>query len=130
MTEDNRASFETFVAAKVDTIGRLLTDVASGGSDEIRAVLGHQGAEVSDLDVERARYVLPWKSYWDLRELNASSPDLVSQDMVDTAWKICCSFYGQEAAEVAVQEVLAGLSDGLTLDQAAENSLPKPPPQQ
>lgn len=127
MTEDNRASFETFVAAKVDTIGRLLTDVASGGSDAIREVLGHQGAEVSDLDVERARYVLPWKSYWDLRELNASSPDLVSQDMVDTAWKICCSFYGQELAEDAVQQVLAGLSEGMTLDQAAENALPRPP---
>ena len=127
MSEDNRASFETFVAAKVDTIGRLLTDVASGGSDAIREVLGHQGAEVSDLDVERARYVLPWKSYWDLRELNASSPDLVSQDMVDTAWKICCSFYGQELAEDAVQQVLAGLSEGMTLDQAAENALPRPP---
>lgn len=127
MTEDNRASFETFVAAKVDTIGRLLTDVASGGSEEIRAVLGHQGEEVSDLDVERARYVLPWKSYWDLRELNASSPDLVSQDMVDTAWKICCTFYGQEESEVAVEDVLAGLSDGMTLDQAAEQALPRPP---
>lgn len=127
MTEEERRSFETFVAAKVDTIGRLLTDVASGGSEEIRSVLGHQGAEVSDLDVERARYVLPWKSYWDLRELNASSPDLVSQDMVDTAWKICCSFYGQEQAEAAVQEVLAGLSDGMNLDQAAESALPKPP---
>ena len=127
MTEDNRASFETFVAAKVDTIGKLLTDVASGGSEAIRAVLGHQGEEVSDLDVERARYVLPWKSYWDLRELNASSPDLVSQDMVDTAWKICCSFYGQEEAEAAVQDVLAGLSDGMTLDQAAEQALPRPP---
>jgi len=126
MSEDERAGFETFVVAKVDTIGRLLTDVASGGSDTIREVLGHQGAEVSYLDVERARYVLPWKSYWDLRELNASSPDLVSQDMVDTAWKICCSFYGQEHAEAAVQEVLSGLSGGMSLDQAAENALPPP----
>jgi len=127
MAEDNRGAFETFVAAKVDTIGRLLTDVASGGSEAIREVLGHQGAAVSDLDVERARYVLPWKSYWDLRELNVSTPDLVSQDMVDTAWTICCSFYGQEPAEAAVQEVLSGLSQGMSLDQAAESALPPPP---
>jgi len=127
MTEEERRSFETFVTTKVDMIGRLLTDVASGGSEEIKAVLGHQGAEVSDLDVERARYVLPWKSYWELRELNASSPDLVSQEMVDTAWKICCSFYGQGEAEAAVEDVLAGLSNGMTLDQAAEHALPRPP---
>ena len=123
---DNQKAFETFVQAKVDTIGRLLTDVASGGSENIRAVLGHQGEDVSDNDVERARYVLPWKSYWDLRELNASAPALVEQEMVDTAWKICCTFYGQEESETAVQEVLEGLSNGLTLDQAAENSLPRP----
>ena len=126
MVDDERRSYETFVQAKVDTIGRLLTDVTSGGSDEIRSVLGHQGDEVSDQDVERARYVLPWKSYWDLRELNASSPDLVSQEMVDTAWKICCSFYGQTESEAAVEQVLAGLSDGMTLDQAAERALPAP----
>ena len=126
MTDESRDSFETFVQAKVDTIGRLLTDVASGGSDAIREVLGHQGADVSDDDVERARYVLPWKSYWDLREMNASSPDLVSQEMVDTAWKICRSFYGAEESEAAVQEVLAGLSNGLSLDQAAEQALPSP----
>lgn len=124
--EDNRSSYETFVQAKVDTIGRLLTDVASGGSDEIRAVLGHQGAEVSDREIEQARYVLPWKSYWDLRELNASSPDLVSQEMVDTAWKICCSFYGQDESEAAVQSVLTWLGEGLSLDEAAERALPVP----
>jgi hypothetical protein len=118
------ASDVTFVQAKVDMIGRLLTDVASGGSDVIREVLGHGGAKVSDLDVERARYVLPWKSYWDLRELNVSSPDLVSQEMVDTAWKICGSFYGAEESEAAVQGVLSGLSEGLTLDEAAERALP------
>lgn len=127
MTDESRASYETFVQAKLDTIGRLLTDVASGGSDAIRAVLGHQGEEVSDHDVERARYVLPWKSYWDLRELNASSPDLASQEMVDTAWKICCSFYGTDESEAAVKDVLAALSEGLSLDEAAERSLPAPP---
>ena len=125
--EDSQASYETFVQAKVDTIGKLLTDVASGGSDAIRAVLGHQGAEVSDHDIERARYVLPWKSYWDLREMNASSPALVSQEMVDTAWKICTTFYGQEESETAVEQVLAGLSAGLSLDEAAERSIPVPP---
>ena len=124
--DENRASYETFVQAKLDTIGRLLNDVASGGSDEIRAVLGHQGEEVSDKQVEQARYVLPWKSYWDLRELNASSPDLVSQDKVDIAWQICCTFYGQDESEAAVAEVLAGLSEGLSLDQAAERALPVP----
>lgn len=108
-------------------IGRLLTDVASGGNDVIREVLGHGGAEISEADVERARYVLPWKSYWDLRELNASSPGIVSQEMVDTAWKICCSFYGTEESEAAVELVLAGLSDGLSLDLAAERALPSPP---
>ena len=123
---ENQKAFETFVQAKVDTIGKLLTDVASGGSENIRAVLGHQGDDVSDNDVERARYVLPWKSYWDLRELNVSSPALVSQEMVDTAWKICCSFYGQEESEAAVEQVLSGLSEGQTLDQAAESSLPRP----
>ena len=126
MSDDSRGSYETFVQAKVDTIGRLLTDVASGGSDAIREVLGHQGEVVSGDDVERARYVLPWKSYWDLRELNASSPDLVPQEMVDTAWKICCSFYGTDSAESAVEEVLAGLSAGMSLDQAAERALPAP----
>lgn len=124
--DDNRTSYETFVQAKVDTIGRLLNDVASGSSNEIRAVLGHQGADVSEKEIEQARYVLPWKSYWDLRELNASSPDLVSQDKVDLAWQICCAFYGQDEAEAAVQEVLAGLSGGLSLDQAAERALPIP----
>lgn len=124
--DENRSSYETFVQAKVDTIGRLLTDVATGGSDEIRSVLGHQGAEVSDKEVEQARYVLPWKSYWDLRELNASSPDLVSQEMVDTAWKICCSFYGQDESETAVQNVLTWLGEGLSLDEAAERALPVP----
>lgn len=124
--EENRSSYETFVQAKVDTIGRLLTDVATGGSEEIRSVLGHQGDEVSDHDIERARYVLPWKSYWDLRELNASSPDLVSQEMVDTAWKICCSFYGQDESEAAVQNVLTSLGEGLSLDEAAERALPAP----
>lgn len=126
MTEESRA-YETFVQAKVDTIGKLLTDVASGGSENIRAVLGHQGEDVSDNDVERARYVLPWKSYWDLRELNTSAPALVSQEMVDTAWKVCCSFYGQEESEAAVEQVLTGLSDGMSLDQAAESSIPRPP---
>jgi hypothetical protein len=87
----------------------------------------HDGTEISDVDVEKARYILPWKSYWDLRELNASSADLVSQDLVDTAWKICCSFYGTDASEAAVQSVLAGLADGLSLDQAAERALPSPP---
>jgi hypothetical protein len=123
----DRASFDTFVQAKVDMIGRLLSDVASGGSDVIREVLGHGGAEVSDLEVEKARYVLPWKSYWDLRELNISSPDLVSQEMVDTAWKICGSFYGIEESQAAVQVVLARLSDGMSLDEAAEVALPPPP---
>ena len=123
---ENQKAFETFVQAKVDTIGKLLTDVASGGSENIRAVLGHQGDDVSDIDVEKARYVLPWKSYWDLRELNVSAPGLVSQEMVDTAWKICCSFYGQEESEAAVEQVLTGLSEGQTLDQAAESSLPRP----
>lgn len=126
MNDADRRSYETFVEAKVDMIGRLLTDVASGGGEVIREVLGHGGAVVSDQDVERARYVLPWKSYWDLRELNASSPDLVSQEMVDTAWKICGSFYGRAESEAAVQEVLAGLSEGLSLDQAAERALPAP----
>ena len=108
-------------------IGRLLTDVTSGDGDVIREVLGHGGAEVSDLDVERARYVLPWKSYWDLRELNISSPDVVSQEMVDTAWKICGSFYGTEETEAAVQVVLSGLANGMSLDEAAEKALPPPP---
>lgn len=108
-------------------IGRLLTDVASGGSDVIREVLGHGGAEVSDLEVEKARYVLPWKSYWDLRELNVSSPDLVTQEMVDTAWKICGSFYGVGESETAVQVVLSRLSEGMSLDEAAEAALPPPP---
>ena len=125
-TDESRSSYETFVQAKVDMIGKLLNDVASGGSEEIRSVLGHQGDEVTDKQVEQARYVLPWKSYWDLRELNASSPDLVSQDKVDLAWQICLAFYGQEEAEAAVQDVLAGLSDGLSLDQAAERALPVP----
>ncbi len=124
--DENRSSNETFVQVKVDTIGRLLNDVASGGSDEIRAVLGHQGEEVSEKQIEQARYVLPWKSYWDLRELNASTPNVVSQEMVDTAWKICCTFYGQEEAEASVQQVLDGLSEGLSLDQAAERALPAP----
>ena len=123
----DRASLDTFVQAKVDMIGRLLTDVASGGSDVIREVLGHGGAEVSDLEVEKARYVLPWKSYWDLRELNVSSPDLVSQEMVDTAWKICGSFYGTEESEAAVQVVLSALSEGMSLDEAAEAALPPVP---
>ncbi len=124
--EDSRSSYETFVQAKVDMIGRLLNDVAKGESDQIRAVLTHQGDEITDLQVEQARYVLPWKSYWDLRELNASSPDLVPQENVDTAWKICCAFYGQAEAESAVSEVLAGLGEGLSLDQAAERALPTP----
>lgn len=105
-------------------IGRLLSDVASGGSDVIREVLEHGGAKISEADVERARYVLPWKSYWDLRELNTSSPDLVSQEMVDTAWKICCSFYGVEESETAAKTVLTGLSEGLSIDEAAERALP------
>lgn len=125
--EQERQSYETFVQSKVEMIGRLLTDVASGGSDVIREVLTHGGAEISEVDVEKARYILPWKSYWDLRELNASSADLVSQDLVDTAWKICCSFYGTEASETAVQVVLEGISDGLSLDEAAERALPAPP---
>jgi hypothetical protein len=126
-SSSDRAPLDTFVQAKVDMIGRLLSDVASGGSDVIREVLGHGGAEVSDLEVEKARYVLPWKSYWDLRELNVSSPDLVSQEMVDTAWKICGSFYGTEESEAAVQVVLACLSDGMSLDEAAETAIPPPP---
>jgi hypothetical protein len=125
--EQTRESYETFVQTKVEMIGRLLTDVTSGGSDVIRDVLTHDGTEITDVDVEKARYILPWKSYWDLRELNASSADLVSQDLVDTAWKICCSFYGKEASEAAVQSVLAALADGLSLDQAAERALPSPP---
>ena len=124
--DQSRSSYETFVQAKLDTIGRLLTDVATGGSDEIRGVLTHQGAEISDRQVEQARYVLPWKSYWDLRELNASSPDLVPQDAVDTVWKLCQSFYGKEESEAAVQAVLDSLSEGLSLDEAAERALPLP----
>lgn len=125
--QEERQSYETFVQTKVEMIGRLLTDVASGNSDVIREVLTHGGAEISEVDVQKARYVLPWKSYWDLRELNASSADLVSQELVDTAWKICCSFYGTEASEAAVQVVLGGLGDGLSLDEAAERALPAPP---
>lgn len=123
----DQQSDDTFVQAKTDMIGRLLTDVTSGGTEVIREVLGHGGAELSEAAVERARYVIPWKSYWDLRELNSSSPGIVSQEMVDTAWTICRSFYGTDESEAAVEVVLAGLSEGLSLDEAAERALPAPP---